>query len=184
MKTTFKINIGTNQAARNVDMWGELEAEIKQVQELLPEMEKKALNTGGFIIKDSLKKSLTEKWPASGRAFTVKTAKNPQAKGYYITKTDPISEGVRQSKSQGGKVTIYVGDGGANAPGYLAKMYEHDSKERTAKTYLGQKLKKPRKLGKLTGKKYFEPGITAKEDAAYDAMERIIFNRIEKIIDE
>ena len=182
--TTIKINLGATQAARKVDMFGSFRANLEQLQKTLNEMQKKALNTGGFIIKKGIHDSMVNKWPASGRPFTVKQPKHPLAKQPYITKTDPIAESIRQTSVRGEKVTMYVGQGDSHSAGYLSKMFETDSKKRFQKSRLGKKLSRPKSLGKLTGVHYFEPGFKLHEDEAYDAMERIIFNRIERAIDE
>ena len=185
MEAKIKINLGENQAAKNVDYWGELvTANIHELNHVLPQLEKKALNVGGYVVKKSIKDTMMDKWPASSRPFTVKHAKNPKAKTPYITKSDPISEGVRQTRAEGGRVIIFVGNGGANTAGYLAKMYDHDSKIRYQKTLLGKKLSKPKKLGKLTGVNYFNPAVNISEDQAYDAMERILFSKIKQTIEE
>lgn len=182
--TIIKVNFGTNEAARNVDYFGKFNYNMYQLESVLVPMTKKALNTGGYIIKKSLKDTLENKWPASGRPFTIKQPKHPKAKQPYITKSDPISDGVRQSSVRNNTVRIYSGGGESHAAGYLAKMYEHDSKKRYQRVVCGVRLARPKPLGKLTGVHYFDPGVNVSENKAYEAMERIIYNTIEKTLDE
>ena len=178
MPAIIKINFGASEAARKVDMWGEFRGSIRELQEEMPEIEKKALNVGANVLKQSLKEEIITRWPAAGRAFRPRT-------GGYATSPKPIAEsGTKQSKVNAGKVKIIAGLGGSGEAGYLLKMYEHDSKPRYQKKIKGKTLKRPRYIGKLTGLQYFDSGIRAGEEEAYEAMERIIFSRIKQILDD
>lgn len=180
-KISFELGFGSQKT--NIDVFGKWSADMEKIKRELPEIQKTVLNTAGFIIKQSLKDTLVEKWPAAGRSFTIKTPKHPLAKKPYITKSDPIVEGIRQTSNKGGTVKIYVGTGDANTAGYLAKMYEHDSKKRYYYKRLGRPLKKPHYTGKLTGVRFFNQGINNKLNEADNAVTRIINNRIKKIMD-
>ena len=178
MAVTVKINLGANDAAKKVDMWGEFKGTIKEIQEEMPDIEKKALNVGAYILKQALKEEIIVRWPAAGRPFRPRT-------GGYATSTKPIAEsGTRQSKVNAGKTKVIAGLGARSEAGYLLKMYEHDSRPRYQKSIKGKPLSRPRYIGKLTGLNYFDPGIRSGEEEAYEAMERIIFSRIEQIFDD
>jgi hypothetical protein len=140
-----------------------------------PDIETKALNTGAYILRRGVVESMIQRWPASGRPFTVKVPKRPGTKKPYITQTTPISEGVKQSKRKGDIVTVSVAGSLPHTAGYLAKMYDHDSRPRMTNH-------PKRYVGKLTGKNYFRPGIASAEQECMDAMERIITKRLNDII--
>lgn len=143
----------------------------------LPPILKKSLNTAGYILKDSVKKSLATKMPAAARPFKVPaTSKN----GYKITRPDMLIDAARQSSSDGQHVTVFMGGREPNSPLFIARMYDHDSKDRYVKTKKGIKLKKPKYVGHLTGVNYWDPGITQGEQAAYQAIENIITKKLEQ----
>lgn len=139
----------------------------------------KALNTAAFIIKDKIKETFVTKMPAAGRPFKVPaTSKN----GYKIDKPDMLVEAVRQASASDIHTKVYVGKGDSGSPLFIARMYNKGSRDRYQKTYRGQKLKKPRYLGRITGVDYWDPGIIAGQQEATDAVERILEKYTEEYI--
>lgn len=166
-----------NQHLSLDEVFNKLNMTIEDLQNNFPEIETKALNTGANILKRSVVESMISRWPASGRPFTVKVPKKSSSKKPYITKADPISTGVKQSKRMGDTVRVSVAGALPHTAGYLAKMYEHDSRPRYTN--------KPKAFrGKLTGKQYFSTGINSAEQECFAAMERIITNRLNEMLNE
>ena len=143
---TLEAHIGTNS---NIQMYDVIEDKLDGLFDILPDIEKKCLNVGANIIKNDIKDALTIKMPAAGRPFVVKFSRNGKAP--YITDTEPMVEGIRQSSVRGNTSVVSARGSGPHKSGYLVKMYEHDSKERKQKTT-------GRRLGKLTGVRYLQTG--------------------------
>lgn len=143
--------------------------------------QKKALDTAAFIIKEGLKETFVSKMPAAGRPFkTPATSKG----GYKITKSDPLSDAVRQSSAGTTHTAVFMGGRDPGSPLFLARIYDKGSKERYQKTYKGIKLKKTHKLGHITGVNYFTPGVQYKQKEATDAIGRIMEHYTEKYFDK
>lgn len=166
---TIKANIGTggNNATFIYDV---LDENLKELFDVLPDIEKKCLNTAAYIIKNEIKNTLTQRMPAAGRPFIVRYPKR-SGKMPYITSTEPIKEGIRQSSVRNNTSVISARGSEAHTAGYLTKMYEHDSKIRKQKST-------GKKLGKLTGVHYFETGLNNSLIPAEEAMQRIYENMI------
>lgn len=166
----IRTSIGTKS---NVQVYEFLDEKLNELFDVLPDIETKCLNVGAYIIKDAMKRELVAKMPAAGRPFKVKISKS--GKQNYITSSEPMSEGIRQSSKRGNSVAISARGGDAHTSGYLVRMYEHDSKPRKQKST-------GRKLGKLTGVHYFQTGQQVGIPEAFEAMQRVYENKINTII--
>ena len=169
---TLEAHIGTQS---NIHMYDILEDQIDELFDILPEIEKKCLNVGAYIIKKDMKEALVTRMPAAGRPFIVKYSKN--GKSPYITDSEPMVEGIRQSSVKGNRAAISARGSGAHKSGYLVKMYEHDSIERKQKST-------GRKLGKLTGVRYFQTGQQTGIPKAFEAMQTIYENMVTKTLEQ
>lgn len=176
-----KIEMGIGRS-RSIDLFADFLGSMEDMQKQMPEIERKALNVGASVLRHAITNTMISRWPASSAPFIVKTPKHPAAKKPYITKPTPIAaDAVRQSRSRNGVVSVAVTGGEPHSASYIAKMYNTDSKIRVMRVRLGKKLNKPKRLGKIRGLGYFEPGVMQGEAECYNAMERVIFNRLEKI---
>lgn len=141
----------------------------------LPELKKKALNTAGYILQESIREEFIGKMAAAGRPFKVPATSKG---GYKITRPDRLADAVRQNSATSDRVTVFMGGRDPGSPLFIARMYDKDSKQRKTKTYAGQKIKKGRNLGNLTGVNYWNPGVNKGESEAFAAMNRIFENYI------
>lgn len=174
-KTTGGINGGSGFSIQ-----GDFIDNFNRMTHILPDLCVKALNTGAYIIKESIKSVFVQKMPAAARPFKVPATTKG---GYQITKPDRLVDAVMQSKAKTTHVTISVRGNESGSPLFIARMYDGVTKERYAKTYKGKPLKKKRYLGVVGGINYFAPGVQAGESEAYDAMQRIYENYIEKTVE-
>lgn len=170
---TLKANIGTG-GNNATFMYDYLDDKLHDLFDVLPDIEKKCLNTAAYIIKKDIKDTLVQKMPAAGRPFVVKYSKN--GKTPYITDPEPMVEGIKQSAVRNNTAVISARGSDAHKSGYLTRMYEHDSKVRKQKTT-------GRKLGKLTGVHYFETGLNTSLIPAEEAMQRIYENKITETLE-
>ena len=143
----------------------------------LPTISKKALNTAGFILKESVKQSFASKMPAAARPFKVPATTKG---GYVINRPDLLIDAARQSSADESHVTVFMGGNEPNSPLFIARMYNKDSVDRYARTKKGVKLAKKKFLGHTTGVNYWDPGITQGQAAAMQVMETILGNNLEK----
>lgn len=171
-KSTGGINGGTG-----FTLEGDFIGSFNRLINDMPDICNKALNTGAYIIKENIKSVFKQKMPAAGRPFKVPATSKG---GYKITKPDTLIDAIRQSKSHVTHATISVQGNESGSPLFIARMYNTKTKSRYAKTWRGQKLRKPRYVGEVGGLNYFETGISGAENQAYDAMQRILENYITK----
>lgn len=115
-----------------------------------------ALRKAAKVVKDATVNAF--------KATGVSYAKNPKY-------NDTLIEGVRTTAIKDGD-TIGVHILGTRASGsgtFRLRFFEHGTKERVAKQYNGKPLKKPKKLGKIPPKKFFEAAQTSSLGAAEQA---------------
>lgn len=148
---------------------------------------RKALNTAAYIIKDKVKETFTNKMPAAGRPFNTirKNGNNVTSKGgYKITKSDCLVDAVKQSSATEFITHVFMGGRDPGSPLFIARMYNKGTKNRYQKLYAGKKLNKKRFIGHLDGKDYWDPGIIAGQTEALNAINRIYENYTEKYMNE
>ena len=143
----------------------------------LGQFKKKALNTAGYILKESVRDEFVRNMPAAGRPFKVPATSKG---GYKITKADCLADAVRQSSATTDHVTVFMGGRDPGSPLFISRMYENDTKDRNQRLYAGKKLAKPRFIGHLTGVHYWDNGLIAGEQEAIDAMNRIFESFVEE----
>lgn len=176
------INVqGGIRGGEGVSISGDFMGSFDTLLKEMPELCNKALNVGAYIIKDSIKTVFASRMPAANRSFKVPATSKG---GYKITKPDRLVDAVMQSKSKTSHVTISVRGQGPGSPLFIARMYDHGTKDRYVRTYKGKKLKARRFVGSVDGVNYFNPGITQGEEPAYNAMQNIFEKHIEKSFNE
>lgn len=172
------ININTSlKGTKGMELVGEwLDGTFDDMIKELPQLLNKSLNTAGYILKESVKHTFATKMPAASRAFKVPATSKG---GYKITRPDKLVDAARQSKTDGQHVTVFMGGRDKGSPLFISRMYDKGTGDRYVKTNKGVKLKTKKFVGHLTGVDYWDPGIIAGEQEAYNAIERIITNKIE-----
>lgn len=184
MSDVVKIRMGSEKA-ESIDLFGEFNEQIEQMCKDFPDVERKALNVGAHILRESIKSSIISRWAAAGKPFKVKTPKTAGAKTPYITRSTPIADGtVRQSRVRNGVATVSITGGEPNTASYLAKMHDNGSKTRYMKKRLGKPLRPSKSLGFLKGLHYFEPGVLAGENECFEAISRVVFKKLEEIYEQ
>lgn len=174
------IDFSKNNAASLLSgAWNKID-NFDAAAENLPAIQRKALNTAAYIIKDSIKDTFVQKMPAAGRPFKVPAT---SAGGYKITKSDRLEDAIRQKSATDEHTTIFAGGKEPNSPLFIARMYNRDSKDRYVRTFKGTKLKKRRFVGHLTGVNYWDPGIASGEQEALRAVNNIFYNYTKRMLD-
>lgn len=150
------------------------------------EVNRKALNTAAYIIKDKVQETFTNKMPAAGRPFNTKTPTGRQVTskgGYKIIRNDRLVDAVRQSSATTMVTHVFMGSGESGSPLFISRMYNIGTKKRYQKTYRRVKLKRKRYLGQLSGLDYWDPGIQAGQPEAINAVNRIFEHYTEKCME-
>lgn len=167
--SNLKLDISKNPASLKLAIdW--LNEPFEEMVKGVGEVNRKALNTAAYIIKDKIQETFTNKMPAAGRPFKVPATSKG---GYKITRPDKLVDAVRQSSANDYHATVFMGGRDPGSPLFIARMYEHDTKDRYTKTYAKKKLKNRRFVGHLTGVNYFETGIQLGQQEAANAVGRI-----------
>lgn len=171
---------GTLKGAEGLELIGEwLDWTFDNMVQELPDVLTTSLSVAGHILKESVKQEFGSKMPAAARPFKVPATSKG---GYVINKPDMLIEAAKQSKKDPQHVTVFMGGREPHSPLFIARMYDKDSNPRYVKTKKGMKLNPRRYVGKLTGVHYWDAGIQAGEQEAYDAIERIISNKLDNIL--
>lgn len=178
METTININ---NNPSLLTGAWMNIIGSFNQTIQGLPELKRKALNTAGYILQESIRDTFIENMPAAGRPFKVPATSKG---GYKITKSDRLADAVRQSSATTDHVTVFMGGRDPGSPLFISRMYDAGTKDRKTKTYARKKITKGRFLGHLSGINYWSPGIIKGEKEAFDAMNRIFDNYIQENFDK
>lgn len=148
---------------------GTLLGPLEKMQEEIPIAEKKALYTAAFYLKDKIKESINLSIPKA-------TQRNPKY-------SDTLVDAVRFTSPDGASVNINaMGNRKPSSGTYRTRFFEDDTRDRYQKTYKGQKLKKKRYLGHITGTHFFKKGVDANKDTAVRLMEEVLSEYIEKTI--
>lgn len=175
---SFKSAVGIN-GHEGFSISGDFIGTFDDLIKEMPDICNKALNTGAYIIKDSIKTVFVQKMPAAGRPFKVPATTKG---GYVISRSDMLVDAIMQSKAKTTHATISVRGNEEGSPLFIARMYDGMTKDRYAKTYKGKPLKKKRYVGRVGGVNYFNPGIQSGENEAYNAMQSIFEKYVENTI--
>lgn len=176
----FKVNISNNDASSLLSgAWIKI-APFDQLLNGLPEVQKKALNTAGFILKKHVKETFAQKMPAANRPFKVPATSKG---GYKITSPDYLIDAVTQSSSDGTHVKVFMGGREPNSPLFIARMYNSGTQDRYQRTLKGRRLKTKKFLSSVSGVQYWDPGITAGEQEAIQAMNNIFYHHTKNILE-
>ena len=157
-----------------IELSGDFMGSLLKMEQDVPIISEMALRAGAKILKQGVKDSFVSKMPAAGRPFKGGTSKG----GYRLNAGEMLVDAVRQTKASQTSVSVYVGKGGSNSPLFIAQMYNSTSKDRYVLTRKGVKLKKKQYVGRIGGLNYFDTGLSATEQQAYNTMEEIISNKI------
>lgn len=154
----------------------ELNVSFDKMQAILPEIEKKTLQSGAMALKEKVKEAFIAKLPS---------ASNPIRKPYRNYTGTPLTEGVRQSKvdERSNTVTVHILGSHGQDMTWLTRMYENETKPRYQKTYKGKKLRKKRYTGKLRGYHFFEPTIQTNIESVTQQMTKTFENKINSALD-
>ena len=121
------------------------------------DIEESSLNVGAYYLKEKVKDSFTSKFPNA---------------------TKPV----RQSKYKNNTVKVHIlGAGESGSPLFIARFYEEGTKERFARTYKGQKLKKKRSLGSIKAYRFFLPTVNEQLDETTKRIGQVYENQIDRI---
>ena len=179
---TMELNIslsGNNAISLVSGAWNKINT-FDDAVEYLPEIQKKALDTAAYILKESVKDTFVEKMPAAGRPFKVPATTKG---GYKITRPDPLEEAVLQKSAENGHAKVFMGGREPNSPLFIARMYNVDSKDRYVKSYRGVRLKNKKFTGHLTGKDFWDPGIQSGEQEAIRVVNKIYYNYTKRVLE-
>jgi len=183
---SLKINVLDSSGTKGFALAGDwIDDTFDEMVSELPDVLTKSLSTAGYILKESVKESFATRMPAANRPFRTTTPKGKPVTskgGYQITVPDKLVDAAKQSKKNESHVTVFMGSGKSHSPLFIARMYENDSKPRYVKTRNGKKLNPRKYVGKLTGVHYWDSGISAGENEALEAMERIISKNLENTL--
>lgn len=144
---------------------------------ILPEIEKKTLQSGAMSLKEKVKSAFISKLPAAANLLR-RVVNNYQ--------NTPLVEGVRQSKvdEKTNSVKVHILGTHGQDMTWMTRFFEYQTKERYNKTRNGKKLKKPRYTKYLPGYHFFQPTVDAEIQNTMDHMGRVYENKIKKIVNE
>lgn len=167
--SNLKLDISKNPSSLNLAIeW--LNEPFDEMINGVGEVNRKALNTAAYIIKEKIQEDFIQKMPAAGRPFKVPATSKG---GYKITRPDRLADAVRQSSADEYHTKVFMGGRDPGSPLFIARMYDHGSQERYTNTYKKIKLKKKRHVGHIDGVDYWQPGIQSGQQEATNAVNRI-----------
>lgn len=156
----------------------DMDITFDRMGEAVYDIERTALNVGAYYLKEKVKESFVSNFPNASKPVRQQTV----SRGYKITKEQPLVDAVRQSSYKNNTVKVHIlGAGESGSPLFMARFYEEGTKERYAKTYKGQKLKKKRRLGSISGYKFFLPTVEEQLDATTEQIGQVYENQIDRI---
>ena len=142
------------------------------------DIEESSLNVGAYYLKEKVKDSFISKFPNATKPVRQQTI----SRGYKLTKEQPLVDAVRQSKYKNNTVKVHIlGAGESGSPLFIARFYEEGTKERFARTYKGQKLKKKRSLGSIKAYRFFLPTVNEQLDETTKRIGQVYENQIDRI---
>jgi hypothetical protein len=147
---------------------GNLRGPLDEMREQLPRAEKKALYRAAYFLRDKIRQSLTSSLPKA-------TNRNPKY-------SDTLIDAVGFTKVDGASLNINaMGNRKKTSGTYRTRFFENDTRDRYQKSYKGQKLKKKRFLGHITGTHFFRNAVEANQPAAIELMRGVISEFVQEI---
>jgi hypothetical protein len=147
---------------------GNLRGPLDEMREQLPRAEKKALYRAAYFLRDKIRQSLTSSLPKA-------TNRNPKY-------SDTLIDAVGFTKVDGASLNINaMGNRKKTSGTYRTRFFENDTRDRYQKSYRGQKLKKKRFLGHITGTHFFRNAVEANQPAAIELMRGVISEFVQEI---
>ena len=147
---------------------GNLRGPLDEMREQLPRAEKKALYRAAYFLRDKIRQSLTSSLPKA-------TNRNPKY-------SDTLIDAIGFTKVDGASLNINaMGNRKKTSGTYRTRFFENDTRDRYQKSYKGQKLKKKRFLGHITGTHFFRNSVEANQPAAIELMRGVISEFVQEI---
>lgn len=147
---------------------GNLRGPLDEMREQLPRAEKRALYRAAYFLRDKIRQSLTSSLPKA-------TNRNPKY-------SDTLIDAVGFTKVDGASLNINaMGNRKKTSGTYRTRFFENDTRDRYQKSYKGQKLKKKRFLGHITGTHFFRNAVEANQPAAIELMRGVISEFVQEI---
>lgn len=160
---------------------GDLNWSFDRMAAQLPEIQNQAVRAGGMMLKEEIKKTLTSKMPSSTNPVREQTGRG----GYKITSQEPLVEGIRQTKTEDGRVKVHaLGSGAPGSSTFITRFYEEVTKPRYNKNFKGKRLKKKRFTGAVGGLHFFQDTVNAYINKVTEHISNIISNRLEITFNE
>ena len=150
---------------------GNLRGPLDEMREQLPRAEKRALYRAAYFLRDKIRQSLTSSLPKA-------TNRNPKY-------SDTLIDAIGFTKVDGASLNINaMGNRKKNSGTYRTRFFENDTRDRYQKSYRGQKLKKKRFLGHITGTHFFRNAVEANQPAAIELMRGVISEFVQEIYNQ
>lgn len=147
---------------------GNLRGPLDEMREQLPRAEKKALYRAAYFLRDKIRQSLVSSLPKA-------TQHNPKY-------SDTLVDAIGFTKVDGASLNINaMGNRKKTSGTYRTRFFENDTRDRYQKSYKGQKLKKKRFLGHITGTHFFRNAVEANQPAAIELMRGVISEFVQEI---
>ncbi len=140
---------------------GSLLGPLEEMKEQLPRAEKRALYRAAYALRDRLRQSLVSSIPKAA-------SHNPKY-------TDTLVDAIGFTRVDGASLNVNaMGNRKKGSGTYRTRFFENDTKDRYQKTYKGQKLKKKRFLGHITGTHFFSNTVDNSKDYIVSIMRDVI----------
>lgn len=141
---------------------------LEDFTDIMQKAKASALRKGANVIKQKAKETLA----STGIKYNTT---NPRY-------NDTLQDAIRTTKvREDNTIGIHILGSQAKGSGtFRLRFFEKGTKERYAKTYNGQPLKKKRRLGKIKSYKFFESATTSSQSQAQKAIEEQLIKYIDK----
>lgn len=140
---------------------GSLLGPLEKMKDELPRAEKRALYRSAYALRDRLRQSLVSSLPKA-------TTHNPKY-------NDTLVDAIRFTKVDGASLNVNaMGSRKKGSGTFRTRFFENDTRDRYQKTYKGQKLKKKRFLGHITGTHFFSNTVDNSKDYIVSIMRDVI----------
>ncbi|MEE3443222.1 MAG: hypothetical protein VZQ49_00045 [Methanobrevibacter sp.] len=150
---------------------GNLRGPLDEMREQLPRAERRALYRAAYFLRDKIRQSLTSSLPKA-------TNRNPKY-------SDTLIDAIGFTKVDGASLNINaMGNRKKTSGTYRTRFFENDTRDRYQKSYKGQKLKKKRFLGHITGTHFFRNAVEANQPAAIELMRGVISEFVQEIYNQ
>jgi hypothetical protein len=147
---------------------GSLKGPLEEMKEQLPQAEKRALYKSAYALRDKLRQSLTTSIPKA-------TVHNPKY-------NDTLVDAIGFTKVDGASLTVNaMGTGKKGSGAFRTRFFENDTRDRYQKSYRGQKLKKKRFLGHITGTHFFSSTVDSNREYVVSLMRDVITQYVQEI---